>query len=124
MTAIAPGTPIWPLQSNFATEPSGSARSLEVAIPECRCLGAGPVDRPHWFANLVAVTEQDAGREEGHRVAAREGCLSPVDGEVVPRLKRLGTKELGEALQHRLLPLLIRTLAPDACVVSSDEAHQ
>ena len=36
---------------------SGPDRSLEVAIPEGRCLGAGLVDRPHQLADLVAVTE-------------------------------------------------------------------
>src|SRR5262245_31260144 len=75
---------------------SGPDRALEVAMPEGRGLGAGPADRPHRLADFLAVPEQDAGRGEGYRVAAREGFRGPIDVYVVQRLQRLGPKGLGE----------------------------
>ena len=98
--------------------------AVHVAVPERRGLGAGPVDAIGGLADGAAVVEQDAGRGEADRAAARPDLLLPVGDVEGGRVGGLRAEVVAEVLQHVAAQIVARGAQALARRARLDEGHE
>jgi len=98
--------------------------AVHVAVPERRGLGAGPVDAIGGLADGAAVVEQDAGRGEADRAAARPDLLLPVGDVEGGRVGGLRAEVVAEVLQDVAAQVVARGAEALARGLGLDERHE
>src|SRR5579884_1787113 len=103
-------------------------RSVHVAVPDRRCLGAGPVHVADRLAKRGSVGQPDPWREDAAIAAARELLPGPqhlhIAADPADRMQRLLSEVPREALDHALVALMLGTRPPGASVGALDEPDQ